>query len=152
MAGKVAPDILGLGLGLTSWVFPDIHVALKIGLTLLVIIIIIFIRMDKAKQTTAMKEAGKLTEDYIMPGLGGALRGAFFALIGIMIANVVFNIHLVNDGNYYTSGNATYSTVGTFLHVFGNLTSAGNAVLCIAIIFGAVSQISAARKKNNVQG
>ena len=152
MAGKVAPDILGLGLGLTSWVFPDIHIAIKVGLTLLVISIIIFLRLDKTKQSNTLQAAGKFTEAYIMPGLGGALRALFFTLIGIMIATAVFNIHLVNSDSYYTGAYANHSTIETFLHVFGNLTRTGNIILCIAAIVGAAMRIEAARKKNNVQG
>ena len=152
MAGKVAPDILGLGLGLTSWVFPDIHVVIKIGLTLLVIVIVIFLRMDKAKQTTSLQAAGKFTEAYIMPGLGGALRAAFFVLIAIMIANAFFNINLINTENYFSASYTTRSTVETFLHALGNLTGTGNAILIVAAIIGASSRIAGTQKKNKVQG
>ena len=152
MAAKVAPDILGLGLGLTSWVFPDIHVVIKVGLTLLVIGIIVFLRMDKARQTTAARDAVKFIEDYGMPGIGGALRGVFFTLIGIMIVTVIFNIHLINMNSYYMRSYTTHSTLETFFHALGNLTIAGNIILCIGAIIGAASRIEAMRKKTKVQG
>ena len=151
MAAKVAPDILGLGLGLTSWVFPDIHVVIKVGLTLLVVGIIVLLRMDKARQTTAARDGIKFVEDYAMPGTGGALRGVFLTLIGIMIVTVIFNIHLIDMDSNYMRSYATHSTLETFFHTLGNLTIAGNMILCIGAIIGAASRIEAVRKKTKVQ-
>ncbi len=145
MVAKATPDILGLGMGLTSWIFPDIPIAIKIGLTLLVIIIVIFLKMDKEKQTATLKTTGRFIENYVMPGLGGGLRALFFALIGIMIVEVVFDTHLINRENYYDATSRSYgvgSIIKLFLHTLGNLTSTGNIILAIAVFIGAAKQIN----------
>ncbi len=146
MAAKATPDILGLGMGLTSWVFPDIHIAIKIGLTVLVMVIVIFLKMDKAKQTSALNAMGKFTENYLMPGLGGGLRALFFAWLGILAVDLIFNIHLIDLKDYYNFGNrasyGTASSIDFFLHTLGNLTRTGNIILIIAVIWGAAKSIN----------
>lgn len=145
MVAKAAPDVLGLGMGLTSWIFPDIPIAIKIGLTLLVIIIVIFLKMDKEKQTTTLKSTGKFIENYVMPGLGGGLRALFFALIGIILADAIFDTHLINRENYYDATGRSYGTMSTvsfFLHSLGNLTRTGNIILAIAVFIGAAKRIN----------
>ena len=146
MAAKATPDVLGLGMGLTSWVFPDIHIVIKVGLTVLVMVIVIFLKMDKAKQTSTLNAMGKFTESYLMPGLGGGLRALFFALIGIIVADLIFNIHLIDQKDYYKfDNNTSYSTVSSikfFLHTLGNLTRTGNIILIIAVCWGAVKKIN----------
>ena len=145
MVAKATPDVLGLGMGLTSWIFPDIPIAIKIGLTLLVMIIVIFLKMDKEKQTDTLKSTGKFIENYVMPGLGGGLRALFFALIGIILVDVVFDTHLIIRENYYDTSSRSYSTMSTvsfFLHSLGNLTRTGNIILAIAVIIGATKRIN----------
>ena len=159
MTAKATPDILGLCLGLTGWIFPDLHVAIKIGLTLVVICIIIFIRMDKAKQTSAINAAGRFVENYAMPALGGGLRALFIALFAIIIVDGIFDIHLVDYKDYYIrfgdSGSSSHTSniAQTFLHALGNLTRAGNIVLVIAVFIGAAMRVSdtAAKKRKQTE-
>lgn len=147
MVSKAAPDVLSLGLGLTSWVFPDLHVVIKIGLTLFVIGIVIFMRMEKTRQANTLQGLGIFFEDYLIPGFGGAIRGLFITLLLIMLADVILNIHLINNGNYYFISKPR-STIEVFLHSLGNLTPAGNTILILGGILGAGLRISDAGKKN----
>ena len=149
MASKAAPDVLSLGLGLTSWVFPDLHVVIKVGLTLLVIGIVIFMRMDKSRQANTLQGLGFFFEAYLIPGFGGALRALLITLLLIMLTDLILNIHLIDNGNYYFISRVRTATE-IFLHSLGNLTPAGNTILILGGIFGAGLRISETGKKNKV--
>ncbi len=153
-SSKPSHDIFGLGLGLLSWIFPDVATWVKVVVSIIVIGLILFLRMSKATRDQTLKTAANVSETaltkFIVPSIAGGFRGFFISLIGVFIVDTVFNIRLVHQDKDLSVGLASDGgggIVNLFLHTLGNLNDAGSVVVVIAVIIGAFWKIEDAAAK-----
>ncbi len=154
-AAKPSHDVFGLGLGLLSWIFPNVSVWIKLAVSILIIGLILYLRMSKDKREQALNAVSdysdKALTNFIVPVIGGAFRGLFFSLIGIVIADYVLNIRLIHHENIPVMNSSANSggIVKLFLHTLGNLNSAGTTVVILACFIGAWAKVDEARNERN---
>lgn len=143
---------LSIGLGLISWVFPNIPTPIKIFITLIVVAIIIFMVMEKQQRQNVLSTSGKAFEYYIIPGLAGALKYFFFALIVMFFVTIVAMLFF-DKADLFTSVNAfqsdTKNSPKGWLHVLwdiaSHLNTLGYVVAIGAAFLGAMETIKEAR-------
>jgi hypothetical protein len=141
-----AGDIVGVFLGLLSWLFPSIPEWIKIGVTLIVMLVAVFLAMSKSQRTAFAGMAEKTIVNYSIPFIAGAFKAILVTTIVIALAYAFFNIHLVNYSAEYLSG-PRKGSFDIFFHTIGNLTKAGNIILLVVAILGGLNSVGNANKK-----
>ena len=153
-SSKPSHDFFGLGLGLLSWIFPNVSTWVKVVVSIIIIGLILFLRMNKATRDQTLKTAANFSETaltkFIVPAIAGAFRGFFISLIGVFLVDTILDIRLVHQDKDQSLGLPSESGGGIvklFLHTLGNLNDAGSAVVVIAVIIGAFWKIEDAAAK-----
>jgi hypothetical protein len=150
---KVHHDYFGLGIGLLSWIFPEVSVWIKVAVTILIIGLVIFLRLSKEQQTKTLKVTGNFFEEaisgFVIPAVGGGFRALFIILIVMIIADALNILHLINHDYLSLHVGSSGGGIGELiLYSLGNLNSTGNTILWIAIIIGAWAKIGDAATDN----
>ena len=153
-SSKPSNDNFGLGLGLLSWIFPNVSIWVKIAVTVIIIGLMLFLRMSKATRDQTLKTAANVSETaltkFIVPAIAGGFRGFFISLIGVFLVDTILDIRLVHQDRDQSVGLPSQGGGGIvklFLHTVGNLNDAGSAVVIIAVIIGAFWKIEDATAK-----
>ncbi|MFI5131716.1 MAG: hypothetical protein ACHQFX_17060 [Chitinophagales bacterium] len=153
-SSKPSHDFFGLGLGLLSWIFPNVSIGVKIAVTVVIIGLILFLRMSKATRDQTLKTAAIVSETaltkFIVPSIAGGFRGFFISLIGVFLVDTILDIRLVHQDRDQSVGLPSQSGGGIvklFLHTLGNLNDAGSVIVVIAVIIGAIWKIEDAAAK-----
>lgn len=150
-SSKPNHDVFGLGLGLLSWIFPDVSIWIKITVSVIVIGLILFLRMSKAKRDQALNTVVNVSDNvltnFIVPSIGGAFRGLFVSLIIVVILDHFFHVRLIHHESIdaFNTGSGGGGIVDLFLHTINNLNGAGTAIVIIAVIIGAFLKLEDAK-------
>ncbi len=82
-------EVAGIGLGLISWILPDVPVVIKVIIGLAVMAVIIFLMLEKNQQQKTKAASAATFRKYIIPGLAGAMIYFFFALIALFFLSMI---------------------------------------------------------------
>lgn len=149
---KPSHDVFGLGLGLVSWIFPDVSIGIKLTVSAIVVGLILFPHLDKTKRDRALDAVANVSDNiltnFLIPFIGGGFRGLFVALILIVILEHFFHVPLIyrEKIDMMNPGPQGGGIVQLFLHTLTNLNPAGTAIVIIAVTAGAFSKVEDARK------
>jgi hypothetical protein len=141
-----AGDVVGVFLGLLSWLFPAIPEWIKIMVTLIVMLVTIFFALSKSQRATVTGMAERIIVNEIIPFISGAFKAILVTTIIIALAEAFLNIHLVNYTPEYLSGYHKNS-YDIFFYTIGNLTKIGNIILLVVAILGGLNSVGKANKK-----
>ena len=143
-------EVLSIGLGMISWIFPNIPTPIKIIITLLVFGIIIFMILEKQQRQKVAINTANLFNYYIIPGLAGALKYFFYTLIAFLLISIL-SLVIFNKPNIFTSSEV-FRTSGTptgFLELMvaiaTDLNTLGYIIVIVAVIAGMAESIKQAK-------
>ncbi|MEP6674982.1 MAG: hypothetical protein ABJA78_07500 [Ferruginibacter sp.] len=151
-------EVTSIGLGLVSWILPDIPVVIKIIISLIVVSIIIFLLMEKDQRQKVAAASGNTFRDYIIPGLAGALKYFFIALVAIYFLSMGSTMILNKPGLFthplplqadYRTGE-TRGWLGALWDVLSNLNAFSYVIAIGMSIYGMVKTINEAKPKVKV--
>lgn len=154
-SSKPSHDFLGLGLGLISWIFPDIPMWLKITISAIVVGLIFYLSMSMAKRDRLLhaidNTLDKALTNFIVPFIGGVFRGALVSLIIVVILDHFFHVRLIHHPNTdsFNTSSGSSGLVYLLLHAISNLNSTGTAIVIIVAIIVAFTKVEEARDRRN---
>ena len=150
-----ANEITGIGLGLLSWILPDISTAIKILVSLVVFSVIIFLALEKNQQQKVQAGSAVAFRQYIIPGLAGALKYFFIALIVIYFLSLGATVVLNKPGLFthplppqadYHTGTAR-GWIGALWDTLSNLNALSYVIAIGMAIYGMVKTIDEEKPK-----